>query len=314
MSNDNFLATLGAENFRKKVLTVAKEYLSRAWELAGMLYEVKETEIYKAWGFDSFNNYIEDEVGLGRRAVNQYIANFRTFRVQLGVDQTNLKDLEVTKARTIRSVVNSENVEEWIEKAKSSSRRELITEVKRMKDHGDDADTEGIGDVLSSKKMLPVYKQVTFSLDVEQYETWEETRKRLQRICPSDSESWWFDLLCQSFLQEEDNKTFSLQHHLRWLSRVYGVNVLAIDQKVSTAELIDKIQLFFNTIEQTIQDNLFVSAVPKNIPKDRQRDLLMQRFEALANMLGVAGLDDFEFDDSEFEEIEEEDVLIHDDF
>ena len=64
----------------------------RYWRLAGVLYEIDRTEAYGHAGYDSFQHFVQDELGMAYDQARQLVQTYWTLR-GLGVDSKQLEDL-----------------------------------------------------------------------------------------------------------------------------------------------------------------------------------------------------------------------------
>jgi len=103
-------------------------------ELSQILYEVWDTPldndpnkgpIYKAWGFKSFAQWADEDLGIQKRKAERLRAIWYCLEVQLaGIDpdlKKRLVALGVSKLREMTGILEPENVEGWIEVAEKSS-------------------------------------------------------------------------------------------------------------------------------------------------------------------------------------------------
>ena len=255
---------------RDRIMEVAREMKARAWELAALLYEAKDEDLFKSWGFEEWHDYVEEEVGLGRRAVNQLIANYATYRVKLGVSTEKLEAIEWTKARDMIKVVDADNVEDWIERAGDMSRRKLIEEVRKYKDKlaGED----------QNESPAP-RKFRSFSFDPEQDSTIQSAIDRAMRDLDTDSPSWAIDAICQSFLQEVGDSTYTLERALRGLSRAHKVSILALKDSAKEETKLTQISAFVHQIGETLKKSTPIVVI---VDKDADADSIGDAFLAIA--------------------------------
>ncbi len=95
--------------------------------------EILEGKLYLELGSETFGEYLAT-VGLDRSTVYRCIDIFETFIVKYGIEQENLAQIGYSKLADITPHVNDENYAEWISKAESLSRSDLIEELRAEKE------------------------------------------------------------------------------------------------------------------------------------------------------------------------------------
>lgn len=204
-------------------------------ELAEILWKVYDTPIgndpargpvYKAWGYDTFSDYAELELGLQKRRAERLRQIWAHMEVRLeGRMSAALKRriyaLGWSKVREIAPLLTPENAEKWIEEAESCSVVALQQKTKTFRQRLDELRMRKIreaeGDVLEpttedfseEEKLLnqaefdphAMYvKAKTFAWGMEQHETVEHALARAKDITGSDSSSHNMSLICLDFL------------------------------------------------------------------------------------------------------------------
>lgn len=114
------------EQIKSLKKTVDECYL----ELGQLLYEVEVHGWWKGWGFKTYKDYVEREVGFGKSKANYLVRVYTELRIKCGISKVALTEVEWTKARVITRVATTDNATRWVEKAKGMTREELECEVK----------------------------------------------------------------------------------------------------------------------------------------------------------------------------------------
>ena len=126
-----------AHNRREKILKL-KRVAALSWlELGKQLFLVEKNKDYIGLGFESMNAYLlaPESVGgidLTKTWALDFKCNYEKFVNELGRPGDHIALLEPSKLRYIRPIVDNKNVEEWLNKAKSLSRSDLIEEIKEL--------------------------------------------------------------------------------------------------------------------------------------------------------------------------------------
>lgn len=97
------------------------------------LYLAYHRRLYSKWGYDTFTDYVEREVGIAKTRAERLRRIWTKYVKQLNVTPAALSGVGFTNAFTMLSVVDSTNVHTWIEKAKNSAWRELDLAVQAAK-------------------------------------------------------------------------------------------------------------------------------------------------------------------------------------
>lgn len=113
-------------------LRTAKERLFQEYYGTGRdLFMTLHSHLYLKWGYQSFAEFVDTEVGLSLSYAMNYIRVFNKFNNDLAMTPEQLEGIGVTKALALTAnVVNRGNASEWIEKAKNKTTKELQEEIK----------------------------------------------------------------------------------------------------------------------------------------------------------------------------------------
>lgn len=131
------------DDLRNKAKTLSKALEQGYMELAKILYEVFSTPIdndpknppmYMAWGYTSFTQYADEELGLDRRKAERLRAIWYRLSVELcdldDITRARIINLGWTKVRELIRVLTLRNAQEWVEKAEGCSQQELQNAVR----------------------------------------------------------------------------------------------------------------------------------------------------------------------------------------
>jgi hypothetical protein len=89
------------------------------------LYLAYHRRLSSGWGYDTFKDYVEKEVGIAKSRAERLRRIWTKYVKKLKVSPKLLEGVGFTNAFTMLPVVDSSNVHEWLDKAKASSWREL---------------------------------------------------------------------------------------------------------------------------------------------------------------------------------------------
>lgn len=195
-----------------------------------ILYEIAQEKYWKEWTFktkggvekkfETFDEYIENELDYSRSHAYQTLRIYETFVVKLGIPADELKDLEWSKVAEIVKIVTPENWEEMLEKCRTTSLRDIKEFVKARRKPGSItavSSTDGINK--------------TFKLFPEQAENLRAALEVARALSDSDKEGHLLDIICTDFLagaagsDDVAGILGKLDLQLQNLERCYGVKL-----------------------------------------------------------------------------------------
>lgn len=240
-------------------------------ELAEILWQVYDTPIggdpnrgpvWRSWGYESFSQYAEEELGLKRRKAERLRQIWMHVEVRLEgrIDRrlkARLYNLGWTKVREIVPLLTPQNFEKWVTLAEDSSYAVLTAETKAFRERVEEArilrekkrlfgETEETDDYTEEEELLdrvaldPLalkMKVSTFGLMEEQHTTVEQALDQAARVTGSDKRSRNLSLICLDFMANTDlGKNLDKAHGKvaasRFVSKMEqttGVKLVAID-------------------------------------------------------------------------------------
>lgn len=133
-------------------------------EMAKRLHDVWGGALFVEWGFGTFKDYVEEELGLNIRRCQYMVAIAETVK-RLNISWEELRGIGWTKARIISPMLGNDKsdktTEEWIQLAQNSSVKHLEATIKDAKKQADAVDS--IRDDVKSNET-----KYTFFLNEEQ--------------------------------------------------------------------------------------------------------------------------------------------------
>ena len=124
-----------AESIHQKIISLKKDIGKRFYKLGAYLKQVRDFELYREMGCESFEEYIaQPELSFKRSTVYSLIGVFEDFfeKESNHLDVEKIEEIDYTKLEKIRrfKYLPKEEFEEWIEKARTLSLSDLNEEVK----------------------------------------------------------------------------------------------------------------------------------------------------------------------------------------
>lgn len=123
-----------AEKLREKAILLAGNHTKTAMELAEVLYNTYYGEVnyaggnlqlWEAWGFKSWFDYVENELGIHQNTAAGYRRTYEVFEIKCAGEWDKKSGVSFTKMKALARVVNKVNVNSWLKKAKTMSCCEL---------------------------------------------------------------------------------------------------------------------------------------------------------------------------------------------
>lgn len=95
-----------------------------------MFKKIRDDKLYKLAGCQTFKEFIaQPEIAFSHSTVYDYIAVYRVYVEELGINPEHIADITYSKLRRVLPVVEKDP-EEWLSKARTLSRGDLTMEVR----------------------------------------------------------------------------------------------------------------------------------------------------------------------------------------
>jgi hypothetical protein len=208
------------EDIRQRVIALRDLTNENYWDMALVLHEVYEQNYYRGWGFDTFVEYVDNELEFGIRK-SQYLVSLQTwFNKMPPAIQKWMRSLGWTKARMLMSVVTPENAAEWRNRVdgKSVSQIEAM-----MKSEAADSDGEGGSDTASDKPKALTIK----GMHPEMMACWEQAARHAGELGETDKPCQQLNLICIDYLATTTN-LMSKHDVLRHMEKTLGLKIIAM--------------------------------------------------------------------------------------
>jgi hypothetical protein len=228
-------------DLREKIKVLTKAIDDTYWEVCELLYCVNRDAEYRAWGFATFKEYVEQDLGFTIRKAEYLINIWKKIVIELGGGDkkylNKIKQIGWTKLKDIINYLTKDNVDEWKEKAKGMSVRELIeykkeTEQKEITDKLARAER---GEKVDMDKL----HTLNFKLYSDQYKTVLDACEMAGKVAKSDQRGHCLTMICQDYLMTNDlqeDRRANLMSHFKKFEAMAEVEIIAKDK--STGETI----------------------------------------------------------------------------
>lgn len=276
---------LEAENsLRAEAREIVKDIDNRYWDLGRVLYDVYDgvpggyrglvggdgaratrQELFRKWGYGSFGEYAEKEVGIRKRSAENLRYAYFWFAITLDlpsqiVDQ--IKALGRSKVYQLSGFVTQDTITLWVDRAKDLTFDELKSAIKQAKAVSagrmadiTELDPKGDGkEADPSSPALPKPEElhhVSTALYDGQFDTFESAMKRAKGLSGSDKMGHNMELICQDFLANNDfgaTAKKDVSGFLLKIERMLGVHLVAVD--TSSGKAVYGAELLWKLIEE----------------------------------------------------------------
>jgi len=125
-SSNTCSTVLPANELRERAKELVSQIEPVLWELSSVLFRIKDEQLYLIGvkNYASFDEYIAKELAYSPRRA-RYLASIYDKFSQANIDGDVVNQIGSSKARLLARVVNEENKEVWLERAKHTNYKEL---------------------------------------------------------------------------------------------------------------------------------------------------------------------------------------------
>lgn len=233
--NEYSLINLGLDELRKLVKEKVKSIEQNLLELAQILTYIKEREIYKKWGYETFSDYVELDLQMPKHKAAFYV-NLCNIMRKIPLSQTDIKELGLEKIKQIISVsnrVSTEKLNEIKTEAKELPVVELQKRVQKLKNKIP-VDVQKVNEAVSELVNVQDESYVRCELVLWEsiYDLFVNTIERAQRICKTDSKNIAVQYICSVFnsiTADEQDKDLILI--IKKLEEIFNVKIVVVKGK-----------------------------------------------------------------------------------
>jgi hypothetical protein len=126
------ISKLSAEEAIAEVSALLDAADQNYFRIGGTLSAISAQKFYKTVGFENFNEFVETIYGMKRRKA-QYWMKIYDDLIESSVPWAKVKDVGWTKLRGLAGILTLENVDEWVERALSSTVLQLRESIAKAK-------------------------------------------------------------------------------------------------------------------------------------------------------------------------------------
>jgi len=237
-----------AEKLRDDVLKAKHKMEEGYFELGGKLKDVMrsytgEKPVYHSWGYKSFDDYCQRELGFHQRKGYYLIEAHHKIAAGL-LPQSVFKEIGFAKTIALsplidEGILDKSNASKWIEDTKTKNLEEVKGMVKLKTNEAQSSKTTTTKTTTtrtsksSAKSPEPVHIYRVALYD-EQWENLQTALAKARTLTESNkqSDTWLVDCIAMAFNSEAFNsKTEALDEILKRVERVFSVKCIAIHDK-----------------------------------------------------------------------------------
>jgi len=198
------------------------------WDLSQALHEVYDNSAYVAWGYDSWKEYVEQELDFALRKA-QYLVNIANWFGSLpkGV-QKWVAAMGWTKAKELVGKVTAENAAEWKKKVQGKTVAQIQELLKGSTSSSSGEGGTGEGGTGDGEKA----SRLAFQLFPAQKENVEAALALAQESSKSDKDGHNLDLICTEFMA--NNAGMDADKYLAKVEKLLGVKIVAYQESTES--------------------------------------------------------------------------------
>lgn len=210
---------------RQQVIALRNQSESSCWDLSEILFKVYNENLYRSWGFTSWQDYVINELDVSVDKARLLIKLQEWFGTMTPSIQEWMKSLGWTKARRLMHVVTVANAAEWRDRVlgKTVAQIEEMLQAERNALAGDDI-TEGASDAPDDK---PV--KWTASLHPGQKTVVEQAIQKAKEVGHTDKIGHALSLICIEYLGN-NTTVLTRDDMLKNIEKNIGLKIIAIKE------------------------------------------------------------------------------------
>lgn len=195
------------------------------WDFAVILSDIQSRDLFRVWGYNTWGDYIDQELEIGKRAVQKYIRVYDWFKVMPENIQEWIKSIGWTKAQHLVEVVKPENAGEWRNRIAGLTVGQIEQLIHDLTHGTTEGDEEGSGSS-SEPDTGERPKAKKFNLMPDQYDTVELALQRASEISESDKENHNLTMICMEYVSSNTHIK-NIDDYLKQVEKALGVLLIA---------------------------------------------------------------------------------------
>jgi len=206
-----------AEKVREEINKIKIQTVSNYLRLAELLYEVREKQYYIDYGYNSFREYAELDLGTKERKA-QYLIDIWRKAKQLKLPEERLLQIGWTKTKEIVREMTEENVDELLDVAEKNPTPAVVQFIRERRGESVGT-TQKIGEVRMSLRMSPDEADVILNAI-------ESAKKEID----TENTVTALEMICMTYLQEHEDATApTLDSLIAYAKNIFMVDLVPAD-------------------------------------------------------------------------------------
>ena len=238
------------KDIRRMILDTKARLDSGYHDVARLIFTVYQKSLFVRWGFKDFREYAEKDIGFSYRKA-MYLTNIWGWYTEHVSRQDVIdaiwNEIGWTKAKELVGIIDDDNADEWMEKARNMNAIELADASKKYLQA---KDGKGDGKKRKGSDSEPVDKTLSFKLTVSQKENVMQALEMAGKMSGSDKKGHNLDLIATNFMAT--NAQSVAQDSMEFfglLEKQYGVLIVAVRTS-------DKVVVHGSEVYQAILDDV----------------------------------------------------------
>ena len=276
---------------REQILGIQEQKEKSYVNLALLLYEAYTSKYAVEWGYKDFKTYAECELATRyRKAMNFVEIGEKVSSLEL--PKSRLEKIGWSKLRILASILNKDNMEEWLSQAEEITYRELDEIVRKERvDRGDLDDR-------------PKTVKLTIKMSEAEAGVIESAIEDAKALTNSENTTVALEMICSDWMEARGTTPgkANLDDHIAYLEKVYGCRLslreeegIIPDGLAEEADVLNEVpakeeEIISEGEPEKVEDNVEEKKVAEEKVKGTRKTRKAKKEEGSST--GDAGLDD----------------------
>lgn len=213
-------------DIRKQLRDLNSEVEKNYLVIAELMHTVRNGELYATWGFNTFEQYSDDELGIQKRKA-YYLTDVWQMVKDFRLPKAKVQKIGWTKMRELKGVIDVENAKEILALAAKLSHRQLKEEIFKKYTRKD-----------TKNRTLPTLTTMTFKMQSDESSILTDGLEQAKALIESDNNVTALVHIVQSWLEDlgATPKARTIEDEVKYIEKTYGVKVTVEGGKKAAAK------------------------------------------------------------------------------
>lgn len=212
-------------DLRRTILSLREKADEDYWALGIALCEAYDKSYYRGWGFDSWKEYVEQELDIHLRKAQYLVKLQEWFSSMTPAIQKWMRSLGWTKARMLMSVVTQENAQEWKRMVEGKTVMQIEAMLSASRETGDSGGTGDGVEAAAQSKTLSIK-----GMHPEMLDLWERACAHAMEVGETEKPCQALNLICIDYLASTTN-ILTKEDQLKKMEKQLGLKLIAIREE-----------------------------------------------------------------------------------